>query len=115
MIHSRSEFQPKPSKKRPQHRANPAGLGRLLIMTATVGLMTLGQGFLWWAGLLLLAMILLAIGRQGKALWGIWSLIGIIVALSFWHLHIIPEWTGLTFLGLAAIQFVLSLIPLGNT
>lgn len=111
MVHSRPESQPKRATKR---RANPTGLGRLLIMTATVGLITLGHGVLWWLGLLIMALILLAVGRQGKALWGIWSLLGIVIALGFWHLKIIPEWTGLTFVALAGVQFALSLLPQGQ-
>ncbi len=109
MIRSRSESTARPAKVA-QYRANPTGLGRLLIMVATVGLITLGQGLLWWAGLVLMGLILLAVGR-GKALWGIGSVAAIIIALGFWHLHVIPEWTGLTFVGLAAIQFALSLWP----
>jgi hypothetical protein len=111
MVHSRAGNETEP-KKPPlvKHRANPVGLGRLLLMTATVGLLTLGHGVLWWAGLLLMALILLAVGRQGRALWGMWSLVGIMAALAFWHLHMIPQWIGLTFLGLAAVQFAMSLV-----
>lgn len=110
MVYSRNQTQPKDSPVT-KRRANPAGLGRLLIMTATVGMLTLAHGVLWWTGLLLMALILLAVGRHGKALWGIWSVIGIAAALAFWHLHIIPAWAGITFLILAAIQFILSLLP----
>lgn len=110
VVHSRPNNPLVKSQKMTRHRANPQGLGRLIIMTATVGLMTLGQGLWWWFGLFLLALILLAIGRRGKALWGIWSLITIVVALGFWHLGIIPQWAGLTFVSLAGIQFALSLL-----
>ncbi len=110
VVHFRPNNTSVKSQKITHRRANPQGLGRLILMTATVGFMTLGQGLWWWCGLFLLALILLAIGRRGKALWGVWSLISIVVALGFWHLGIIPQWVGLTFLTLAGIQFALSLV-----
>lgn len=115
MVDSQRGSQPE-SKRVPavKRRANPAGLGRLLIMTATVGLLTLGHGILWWAGLLVMGLILLAVGRPSQALWGIWSLVGIMTALAFWHLHMIPQWIGLTFVGLAAVQFAVTLVTARN-
>jgi len=98
------------SRRPTRRRANPAGLGRLLCMTATVGLLSLGQGILWWVGLLLLGLILVAVGRQGQTIWGTLALLAVLMALAFWHLHLIPMWTGLTFAILGAVQFAASLL-----
>lgn len=104
--------QPAPQVKResrPHHRTNPIGLGRLLIMVLTLGLVTLGQGILWWAGLLLLALILLAVSRQAGWL-GSWSASAGLVALVFWHRHTIPIWVAVAILVLGATQFTVSLV-----
>lgn len=107
MTHNR----PEPHHRKVAHRrANPEGLGRLLIMVATVGLLAMGHGILWWTGLVLMASILLAIGRSGKTLWSLWSVLAVLVALGFWHLHIIPMWASLIFIALGAIQFILYLL-----
>lgn len=114
MVHHRSPSETKliaSHRAPPRRRANPMGLGRLLIMVLTVGMISLGHGVFWWAGLILLTLILLAVGRQGHALWGTWSALAMMLALAFWHLHVIPVWTGLAFLAIGAIQFVLSLLP----
>lgn len=108
MTHNRPESNHR--KISSHHRAKPEGLGRLLIMVATVGLLAAGHGILWWIGLVLLASILLAIGRPGRTLWSMWSVAAVAAALGFWHLHLIPLWASLTFMALGAIQFVLTLI-----
>ncbi len=107
MIHSQSRRHPSVMTRR---RANPAGLGRLLAIAATLGLMTLGHGVSWWLGLLLLTLILAAIGQAKKAWRKAWPLLGIITAISFAHLHVIPLWTGITFAVLAAAQWSLSIL-----
>ena len=107
MVHSQSRRQPASII---HHRANPAGMGRLLAMAATIALMTMGHGILWWAGLFLLALILVAIGQPKKAWRKVLALLGILAAMSFTHLDIIPLWTGITFAVLAAGQWALSLL-----
>lgn len=108
MVYRRLENDP---KRIARHRPNPRGLGRLLIMAATVALLSMGSGLFWWMGLLLLGLILLAVGRQGQAWWGIGSMLEILAALAFWHVELIPLWAGVTFLILGSVQFVWSLLP----
>ncbi len=98
-------------KKMVRHRASPRGLGRLLIMAATVALLSLGPGIFWWAGLLLMALILLAVSRQGHLWLGVGSLAEMLAALAVWHVHLMPMWAGLMFLALGAIQFFWSQLP----
>ncbi len=111
MVYSR----PEPEYKKPEHarkahrRANPAGLGRLIFMVLTIGLLSLGHGVTWWSGLILLGLILLAVARLGQAWWGLWASVAVLLAIAFWHLRIIPMWAAITFLALGAIQFGLSL------
>ena len=106
MVHS-------PSRRHPSRltrwRANPGGVGRLLTVAATLALITMGTGMLWWLGLFLMALILLAVG-QTKSPWRkLWPLLAILAAFSFSHLHIIPLWTGITFVILAAVPWTLGL------
>ncbi len=112
MVSARSETKtsnPSRSRPTPRHRANPLGLGRLLVMVLTVGLLSFAHGLFWWMGLLLLGMILLAVGRQG-AWWGAWAASAGVLSLVFLHRQIIPVWAALLILGVASIQFGLSLL-----
>ncbi|PSR22610.1 MAG: hypothetical protein C7B45_06020 [Sulfobacillus acidophilus] len=104
MTHKQPELR---HRKVTRRRAKPEGLGRLLIMVVTVGLLVMGRGILWWCGLALLASILLAVGRSGRTIWTVWSILAVLAALSFWHLNMIPVWASLTFIALGAIQFIL--------
>ncbi len=111
MVYSR----PEPEYKTPEHarkahrRANPVGLSRLIFMVLTIGLLSLGHGITWWTGFVLLGLILFAVARLGQVWWGLWASVAVLLALAFWHLHIIPLWAALTFLALGTIQFSLSL------
>lgn len=92
------------------HRANPLGIGRLLIMVLTIALLGLGQGIWWWSGLVLLVLILLAVSRQGHVFGTAWSSCAMLLALTFWHQHIIPDWASIVILAAGMTQFGLSLL-----
>lgn len=110
MVSSRSQSAPNPvARPRPRHRANPMGLGRLLIMAVTVGLIFLGHGLFWWVGLLLLALILLAVSRHG-AWWGAWAASAGLLSIAFWHRHIVPVGAAVVILALGGLLFVWSLL-----
>jgi len=112
MIYHRSQPDPRPAPRpRVTHRrANPMGLGRLLIMTFTVALLSMGHGLWWWGGSALLFFILLAVSRQGHA-WGTaWSSSAILLSLAFWHQGIIAVWVALIILAGGSIQFGISLL-----
>lgn len=107
---------PHPKTSRHSHRrANPFGLGRLLIMVLTVGLLSMAHGIGWWAGLVLLGLILLAVSRQGQAWQGAWSASAILLSLAFWHQHIIPAWAAVMILIAGSVQFAFSLIHEAST
>ncbi|MCY0900145.1 MAG: hypothetical protein OWU33_14695 [Firmicutes bacterium] len=89
-------------------RANPWGLGRLITTCATVALLTLGRGFWWWMGFLLLSFILLALARPHKVSSGLGAVLAALLDLALWHLHIIPLWTAALFFFLTAVEFLLS-------
>lgn len=92
-----------------RHRANPVGLGRLLILALTVGLISLGHGGVWWAGLLLLGLILLAVSRLG-AWWAPWSCSAGLASLVFWHRQILHPWAAILILCGSALGFALALL-----
>ncbi|NMP23626.1 hypothetical protein [Sulfobacillus harzensis] len=109
MVTSRSPIQSPKSAPGPRLRANPVGLGRLLILVLTMGLLSLGQGFFWWMGLLLLALILLAASRQG-AWWAPWASSAGLLALAFWHRHVLAPWMAIVILVIGALGFALGLL-----
>lgn len=109
MVSSRSQTTSPDRSPRPRHRANPLGLGRLLILVFTVGLLSMAHGLFWWAGLLLLGFILLAVSRQG-AWWGAWSASLGLLSLTFWHYRIIPVWLACLILAIGGVQFAWSLL-----
>lgn len=107
MVSRQTQSASKPTRSR--HRANPFGLGRLLILVLTVGLISLGHGAMWWAGLLLLSLILMAVSRQG-AWWAPWCCSAGLASLVFWHHHILHPWLAALILFGSAVGFCLALL-----